>query len=95
MRRQEDEPAARLRKTARGWVEPRPSHCTACAAALGPGKVLVGTAQCLCGRAHRTYFCRTCEWTDHWPALGPECLLLAMDERNLRASRRADRLDDP
>jgi len=35
-------------------------------------------------------------WIIHYtPALGADCLLLAMDERNMRALRQAERLDDP
>ena len=84
------DPAARLRKTARGWAEPSPTHCSECGATLGPRKVLVGVVTCLCGRSHRTHFCRACEFTHYTPALGPECLLLAMDERNMRATLRTD-----
>ena len=84
------DPAVRLRKTARGWAEPSPTHCPECGAALGPRKVLVGVAPCRCGRSHRTHFCRACEFTQYTPALGAECLLLAMDERNMRATLRTD-----
>ena len=84
------DPAVRLRKTARGWAEPSPTHCSECGATLGPRKVLVGVVTCLCGRSHRTHFCRACDFTHYTPALGPECLLLAMDERNMRATLRTD-----
>ena len=84
------DPAARLRKTTRGWAEPSPTHCSECGATLGPRKVLVGVVTCLCGRSHRTNFCRACEFTHYTSALGPECLLLAMDERNMRATLRTD-----
>jgi hypothetical protein len=80
----------RLHKTARGWAEPSPSHCPDCGAALGPRKVLVGVAQCRCGRSHRTHFCRSCESTQYSPRLGAQCLLLAMDERSMRATLRDD-----
>lgn len=56
----------------------------------GAGKVLVGTTACRCGQAHRTHFCRSCESTLFSPALGPQCLLLAMDERNMRAELHAE-----
>ena len=84
------DPAVRLRKTARGWAEASPTHCPECGAALGPRKVLVGTAACRCGRSHRTHWCPACEFTQYTPALGDQCLLLAMDERNMRAKMRAD-----
>ena len=85
------DPDVRLHQTARGWAEPTPSHCPDCGAALGPRKVLVGLVQCRCGRSHRTHFCRHCESTQYSPRLGEDCLLLAMDERNMRATLRADR----
>ena len=87
-------PDVHLRRTARGWVEPSPTHCSECGVALGPRKMLVGTAACRCGRSHRTHFCRACEFTQYSPVLGDECLLLAMDERNMRAASRADRDGD-
>jgi hypothetical protein len=31
-----------------------------------------------------------CGFTQYTPALGDQCLLLAMDERNMRAEMRAD-----
>lgn len=88
-------PHAQLRRTARGWAEPRPTQCSACGASLGPHRTLVGIAQCRCGQSHRTHFCRSCEFTHYSPPLGDECLLLAMDERNLRAAARRERVDEP
>jgi hypothetical protein len=89
--RRDPDPGVQLHQTARGWVEPKPSRCPDCGAALGPRKVLVGVAQCRCGRSHRTHFCRACEATQYSPRLGDQCLLLAMDERNMRATLRTDR----
>ena len=82
--------AVRLRRTARGWAEQAPTQCPECNAALGAGAVLVGTTACRCGQAHRTHFCRSCEFTLFSPELGPQCLPLAMDERNMRAELRAE-----
>jgi hypothetical protein len=90
MAARDPDPDVQLQQSARGWIEPRPSHCSACGAALGPRKVLVGVAQCRCGRSHRTHFCRACETTHYSPRLGDQCLLLALDERNMRAALRAD-----
>jgi hypothetical protein len=58
VRGRDPDPDVQLHQTARGWAEPRPPHCPDCGAALGPRKVLVGVAQCRCGRSHRTHFCR-------------------------------------
>ena len=90
-----EHPGTRLRRTARGWVEPRPSHCPECGARLGPHKVLVGVAQCRCAQSHRTFFCRACEFTLYSPALTDGCLLLAMDERNMRKTLRPESVDKP
>lgn len=89
-RSRDGRPAVRLRRTARGWAEQAPTQCPECNAALGAGAVLVGTTACRCGQAHRTHFCRSCEFTLFSPELGPQCLLLAMDERNMRAELRAE-----
>lgn len=80
----DDRPAMRLRETPRGWAEQAPKHCPQCGAVLGAGKVLVGATACQCGRSHRTHFCRSCEFTIFSPALGQQCRLVALDERDMR-----------
>lgn len=88
--RRDADPDTRLRKTARGWAEPSPSHCSNCGSALGPMKVLVGVASCRSCGSHRTHFCRACESTQYTPLIGEQCLLMALDERNMRALIEAD-----
>ena len=88
------DPHVQLRRTARGWVEPSPTHCSRCGAALGPRAVLVGIQQCSCGRSHRTHHCLACETTHFMPPLGDRCVLLSLDERNMCPARLAER-DEP
>ena len=53
-----------LRRTHPGWEECAPTHCPSCGAHLGRRAVVVGSAQCVCGRTHhthRTHHCRSCQ----------------------------------
>jgi hypothetical protein len=94
VRGRDPDPDVQLHQTARGWAEPSPLTARTVAPHWAPGKCWFGVAQCRCGRSHRTHFCRACGATQYSPRLGDQCLLLAMDERNMRATLRADRDDD-
>lgn len=71
-----------LKRTRRGWQEPRPKRCPACGHEFGAYRVLVGAAPCRCGSAHRTFTCRVCDATTYVPALGDSCVLHNLDDRD-------------
>lgn len=75
------DPGMRLRRTRRGWAEPRPTRCPGCGARWGPDLILVGSAQCRCASTHRTVQCRGCDETFFYPRLLTTCRPQALDGR--------------